>query len=85
MSIKNPLTPAGIEPAPFRFVAQHLNHCATGNIMSMKNHDNAIGNRTWDLTACSAVPEPTALLDKVDYNDARRVFWIRIAFVDCTV
>ena len=25
----NQLTPAGIEPAAFRFVAQHLNHCAT--------------------------------------------------------
>jgi len=23
------LTPAGIKPATFRFVAQHLNHCAT--------------------------------------------------------
>jgi len=30
MSMKNPLTPAGIEPATFRFVAQPLNHCATG-------------------------------------------------------
>jgi len=29
MSMKNPLSPAGIEPATFRFVAQHLNHCAT--------------------------------------------------------
>ena len=29
MSMKNPPTPAGIEPATFRFVAQHLNHCAT--------------------------------------------------------
>jgi len=29
MSMKNPLTPAGIEPATFQFVAQHLNHCAT--------------------------------------------------------
>ena len=29
MSMKNPLTPAGVEPATFRFVAQHLNHCAT--------------------------------------------------------
>ena len=23
------MTPAGVEPATFRFVAQHLNHCAT--------------------------------------------------------
>jgi len=23
------MTPSGIEPATFRFVAQHLNHCAT--------------------------------------------------------
>jgi len=29
MSMKNPLTLAGIEPATIRFVAQHLNHCAT--------------------------------------------------------
>ena len=29
MSMKNPLTPAGIEPATYRFVAHHLNHCAT--------------------------------------------------------
>jgi len=27
--MKNPMTPAGIEPATFRFVAQHINHCAT--------------------------------------------------------
>jgi len=29
LSMKNPLTPAGIEPATFRIVTQHLNHCAT--------------------------------------------------------
>jgi len=29
MSMKNPLTLAGIEPATFWFVAQQLNHCAT--------------------------------------------------------
>jgi len=27
--MENPLTPAGIELATFRFVAQHLSHCAT--------------------------------------------------------
>ena len=26
---KLPVTPTGIEPAIFRFVAQHLKHCAT--------------------------------------------------------
>ena len=29
MSLKNPLTLAGFEPATFQFVAQHFNHCAT--------------------------------------------------------
>jgi len=29
MSIENSLTPAGVEPANFRFVAQHINHCDT--------------------------------------------------------
>ena len=45
MSIKNPLTPAGIEPATFRIVAQHLNHCATAGcypvavvILHVKKH-----------------------------------------------
>jgi hypothetical protein len=29
MSIRNSMTPSGIELATFRFVAQHLTHCAT--------------------------------------------------------
>ena len=29
---ENRLTPAGIEPASFQFVAQHLNHCATASV-----------------------------------------------------
>ena len=34
--MKNPLTPAGIEPATFRFVAQHLNHYATAVPQKMR-------------------------------------------------
>ena len=30
-------------------------------LMSMKNSNDTIGNRTRDLPACSAVPQPTAL------------------------
>jgi len=37
--MKNPLTPAGIEPATFRIVAQHLSHCAT-----------AVPKQTWYLS-----------------------------------
>jgi hypothetical protein len=29
MKWKIPMTPNGIEPATFRFIAQYLNHCAT--------------------------------------------------------
>jgi len=37
-------------------------HSAAGRIMSMKNFNDTIGNRTRDLPACSAVPQPTAPL-----------------------
>jgi len=43
--MKNPPTPAGIEPATFWFVAQHLNHCAAavpelGN--SVNKHETCV-------------------------------------------
>jgi len=42
--MKNPLTPAGIEPATFPFVAQYLNYCAAAVPIlhvSTVNDDNA--------------------------------------------
>jgi hypothetical protein len=41
MSMKNPLTLAGIEPETFRFVAQHLNHCDTA-VVSASREDKWI-------------------------------------------
>ena len=36
-------------------------HSAAERIMSMKNSNDTIGNRTRNLLTCSAVPQPTAL------------------------
>jgi hypothetical protein len=40
-------------------LSQPQDHSAAGRIMSMKNSNDTIGNRTRDLPACSAVPQPT--------------------------
>jgi hypothetical protein len=42
---KIPMTPAGTEPSTFRFVAQHLNHCATAVPTA--------GQDTWQYGACA--------------------------------
>ena len=41
--------------------SQPQGHSTAGRIMSMKNSNETIGNRTRDLPNCSAVPQPTAL------------------------
>ena len=38
--MKNPLTPVGIEPATFRFIAHHLNYCA----IAVPEAENSIVN-----------------------------------------
>jgi len=44
---------------PGTHFCQPQGHSAAGRTMSMKNANEAIGNRTRDLPACSAVPQPT--------------------------
>ena len=41
-------------------LSQPQGHSAAGRIMSMKNFNDTLGNRTRDFRACSAVPQPTA-------------------------
>ena len=40
---KIPMTPSGIEPATFRFVTQHLNHCAT-TVPTLNHHTRVTYN-----------------------------------------
>jgi len=55
-----PLPPENI---PGTHLCQRLRrpqgHNAIGRIMSMKNSNDTIGNRTRDLPVCSALPQPT--------------------------
>jgi len=41
-------------------LSQPQGHSEAGRIMSMKESNDTIGNRTRDLPTCSAVPQPTA-------------------------
>ena len=43
------MTPAGIEPATFRFVAQNLNHCATA-VNTKTGWKQNTGNKNYILT-----------------------------------
>ena len=43
-----------------RGLSQPQGHSAAGRIMSMKNSNDTNENRTRDLPACSALPQPIA-------------------------
>ena len=67
MSMKNPLTPAGIEPATFQFVAQYLNRCVPDiiqhrTIISIRGGKGVRGNEisfyTKSVVVCADGKEP---------------------------
>jgi hypothetical protein len=47
--MKNPLTPAGIEPETFRFVAQHLNYCANSVPASLNGRQSKFSGTPREL------------------------------------
>ena len=47
--MKNPLTPAEIEPVTFQFVAQHLNHCAAAVPQTAGISGKYETTRIWDI------------------------------------
>ena len=56
-----PLPPVNTTGIHFCYsLSQPQGHSAAGRIMSVKNSNDAIGNRSRDIQACSAVPQPTA-------------------------
>jgi hypothetical protein len=57
-----PLPPGNIPGTHFcKRLSQPQGHSAARRIMSMKNSNDTIRNRTRNLPTCSAVPQPTAL------------------------
>ena len=53
--------PGNIPGTHFRLrLSQPQGHSAAGRIMSIKNSNDTVGNRTRDLPTCGAVPQPTA-------------------------
>jgi hypothetical protein len=58
---RQPLPPGNIPGNHFFYrLRQSQGHNVAGSIISMKNSNGNIGNRTRDLPNCSAVPQPTA-------------------------
>jgi len=65
MSLKNPVTPSGIDPGTVRLVAQRLNHYATlgrplHTILRLKFGVPIMDKKIrvfWDVTTCTHVSE----------------------------
>jgi len=58
MSIKNSLTPAGIEPAAFGIVEQDLNHCATAVPKRNEYQEYFLGGKGGRYVGLTNLPPP---------------------------
>jgi len=79
------MTPSGIEQATFRFVSQHLNHCATAVLESYRATSKCFDTvcKLWHpvaimLTQVTASLKETHTLPRIDYSQNR---CLQIAFL----
>jgi hypothetical protein len=57
LTYRPPLPPGNTPGTHFRYrLSRPQGHSGTGRIMSLKNSNDTIGNRTCDLPVCSVVP-----------------------------
>ena len=71
--MKNPMTPAEIEPATFRFVAQHLNHCATPGPRRLEVHS----------ATCPVEDKSSYLEDRAEHSRLMQkliIMWVKDKF-----
>ena len=80
MSTKNPLTPAGVEPATFQFVAQHINHCATAVPLTLCK-----GSKRREVTVFSRIYEQYLNLPEASNEYQIRQQTSRIAAITSAV
>ena len=79
--MKNPLTPAGIEPVTFRFVTQLLNHCATSVPFNYQQYLSGTAVPTSYITCASDSIRFHWHLSKLRHVSAGRIsliFWIYV-------
>jgi len=86
------MTPAGIEPATFRFVAQHLNHCASAGtavtyiyivLPNILRVNKIIKHLAGNIRNYFAVPRLTARgrCEKDGVVSIHRVYFFRLSIV----
>jgi len=63
------MTPSGIEPATFRLVAQHLNHCAT----AVPEIFNSVSVLTMRLVTLVVFFNELGFADIIAINNARKL------------
>ena len=74
------MTPAGIEPATFRFVAQNLNHCATAVPFMTDTFRNLRFGIDDSIDIIDSIDDSIDIIDSID--DSFRPFFLKCYFLN---